>query len=264
MKKISHLVVHYSATYSDQDFGVKDIDKMHKKRGWKGVGYHYVIRRKGKVEKGRPDNQVGAHVGGQNRGKLGICWIGGLERSSGPNVGIDNRTMAQKAALARLIASLLVAHPGAKVVGHRDLAATQCPAFDVGAWWTSVNVSVAPQKPVQPLVPAQAGMMVAAEPETQPTAPAGPKHGANLLKSRTMQGAVASEAAGSALVVDSTTELASAAQQAEASISAGTVFSLVIGLIIMFGAGFAIYARWDDGGRPLPGFIERRLNRSET
>jgi hypothetical protein len=89
------------------------------------------------------------------------------------------------------------------------------------------------------------------------------KHGKNLIKSRTMQGAVASEAAGSALVVDSSTELAGAAQQAEASISAGTVFSLVIGLIIMFGAGFAIYARWDDAGRPLPGFIERRLKKKE-
>jgi lysozyme len=99
----------------------------------------------------------------------------------------------------------------------------------------------------------------AVEPVTAP--PTGPKHGKTLIKSRTMQGAVASEAAGSALVVDSTTELASAAQQAEQSISAGTVFSLVIGLIIMFGAGFAIYARWDDGGRPLPGFIERRLRK---
>jgi len=119
-----------------------------------------------------------------------------------------------------------------------------------------------PQEPVQPQKPVMAGM-VPVEAETPASEPRRPtKHGKTLIKSRTMQGAVASEMAGSAVVIDSTTELASAAQQAEQSISAGTVFSLVIGLIIMFGAGFAIYARWDDGGRPLPGFIERRLRKA--
>ena len=55
MSNITHIVLHYSATFEDQNLTVKDIDAMHKKRGWKGVGYHYVIRRDGVVEKGRPE-----------------------------------------------------------------------------------------------------------------------------------------------------------------------------------------------------------------
>lgn len=136
---IKYIVLHYSATYPDQDLGVADIDRMHKARGWAGVGYHYVIKRDGTVQKGRPDTTVGAHVSGHNTGSLGICCIGGIERSTGPNVGVDNRTEAQKAATIRVVRDLLNQHPGAQVVGHRDLSPTQCPGFDVRNWWAAVN-----------------------------------------------------------------------------------------------------------------------------
>jgi N-acetylmuramoyl-L-alanine amidase len=144
MKRITHIVVHYSATYGDQNLSAADIDKMHKARGWSGIGYHYFIRRDGTVEKGRPDTKVGAHVGGQNSGKLGICWAGGVDRATGPSKGVDNRTPEQTESLVRLIRELLKKHRGAKVVGHRDLAATQCPGFDVPVWWARVQKKKAP------------------------------------------------------------------------------------------------------------------------
>lgn len=137
--KITHIVVHYSATYEDQNVTAADIDRMHKARGWKMIGYHWFIRRDGTVEPGRPESMVGAHVGGQNTGKIGVCWAGGLNRASGPDVGVDNRTDAQKEALIALIRDLLKRYPGAQVVGHRDLAATQCPGFDVRSWWAGVR-----------------------------------------------------------------------------------------------------------------------------
>lgn len=153
MAKITHIVLHYSATYEDQNLTVKDIDKMHRARGWKMVGYHYVIRRDGVVEEGRPENRTGAHVGGQNTGKIGICCIGGINRATGPNVGVDNRTPAQIRAQIKLIRDLLKRYPGAKVVGHRDLAATQCPGFDVVPWWEKVQKAAEPSpvqsKPIQ-------------------------------------------------------------------------------------------------------------------
>lgn len=158
MTKITHIVVHYSATYADQNLTVKDIDKMHRDRGWQMVGYHYVIRRDGVIERGRPETMVGAHVGGQNTGKIGICCIGGLDRATGPNKGVDNRTPEQVDSLVRLIRDLLKRYPGAKVVGHRDLAATQCPGFDVQAWWTKVQKKGAPaEKPADPKAPAKTG-----------------------------------------------------------------------------------------------------------
>ncbi|RJL13680.1 N-acetylmuramoyl-L-alanine amidase [Paracoccus siganidrum] len=136
---VRYIVLHYSATYADQDLGVADIRKMHLARGFRDVGYHYVIKRDGTVEKGRPDSVTGAHVASHNTGTIGICCIGGLERATGPNVGVDNRTDAQKAATIRLVRDLLARHPGAQVVGHRDLGPTQCPGFDVRSWWASVD-----------------------------------------------------------------------------------------------------------------------------
>lgn len=138
---IKYIVLHYSATYPDQDLGEPDIRKMHLARGFSTTGYHYVIKRDGTVQKGRADSVTGAHVKGYNTGSLGICCIGGIERSTGPNVGVDNRTDAQKAATIKLVKELLAKHPAAQVVGHRDLGPTQCPGFDVRPWWASVQAA---------------------------------------------------------------------------------------------------------------------------
>ncbi|HVL71236.1 MAG TPA: D-Ala-D-Ala carboxypeptidase family metallohydrolase [Beijerinckiaceae bacterium] len=70
----------------------------------------------------------------------------------------------------------------------------------------------------------------------------------NLSTSRTAAGTGAAAAGGAAIVVDAATEL----QKAEGHLSAGTVFGLLVGGLIVLGALWALYARWDDAGRPLP------------
>jgi len=150
---IRFIVVHYSATPRGRPVTVEEIDGWHKARGWKGIGYHYVIYLDGSVHKGRPDNVVGAHVANHNTGALGICWIGGTVDGK----SADTRTPAQTASLIALIKRLLAEHPGAKVVGHRDMpgAATECPGFDVIPWWASVvNAPAAPApRPTAPSPP---------------------------------------------------------------------------------------------------------------
>jgi N-acetyl-anhydromuramyl-L-alanine amidase AmpD len=138
---IKQIVLHYSATYPDQDIDIRDIDQWHKAKGWKGVGYHYVIKRDGMIERGRKEDERGAHVGGQNANKIGICVIGGLDRKTGREVGVDNRTDAQIRAQIALIRELLTRYPDAEVVGHKDLAPTQCPGYDVRSWWAEMNAS---------------------------------------------------------------------------------------------------------------------------
>lgn len=153
-QKVTHIVVHYTATFADQNITRDDVAKMHKARGWRDIGYHWFIRRDGTVEEGRPESRVGAHVGGQNTGKIGICCAGGLDRATGPNKGVDNRTPAQIDAQIKLIRECLKRHPGAKVVGHRDLAPTQCPGFDVQSWWAQVQKKKQPTpRPVEPDAP---------------------------------------------------------------------------------------------------------------
>ena len=51
----------------DQTSSAAQIDTWHRKQGWKfGIGYHYVIRRNGEIEPGRPEWMVGAHCVNHN------------------------------------------------------------------------------------------------------------------------------------------------------------------------------------------------------
>ena len=65
------IVVHCSATKEGQDFDVKDIRRMHLQRGFRDVGYHFVITLDGKIQKGRDPFKVGAHVRGFNQDSIG-------------------------------------------------------------------------------------------------------------------------------------------------------------------------------------------------
>lgn len=139
-KNVKYIVIHYTATAFESDFSAADIDAMHKQRGWSGIGYHKCIRKSGLVEDGRPLRKRGAHVKGHNHHSVGICYEGGVYADD-PDTGLDTRTDAQKESMERVIRDMLDRYPGAKVVGHRDMpdAATQCPGFDVAAWWAEVQ-----------------------------------------------------------------------------------------------------------------------------
>lgn len=135
IRSVDFIVIHCAATRPSQDIGAKEIRRWHKERGWFDIGYHYVIRRDGDVEKGRPDDRPGAHARGFNERSLGICWVGGVaEDGKTPE---DNRTPEQIEALATLLDQLTGLYPEAEVLGHRDLPNVKkaCPSFDVRSWW---------------------------------------------------------------------------------------------------------------------------------
>lgn len=116
LQQVEYLVVHHS---DSRDVSIEEIDRWHKGNGWTGVGYHYVIRANGAVEKGRPDNKQGAHVLGHNHHSIGIVLTG--------NFMTGTPTQDQMNVLVELLAILKGRHPNAKVARHRDLMATSCP-----------------------------------------------------------------------------------------------------------------------------------------
>lgn len=134
MRAITLIVIHYSAVRPGQQRSAKDIDKWHKERKdrhgnpWKGIGYHFVIRRDGTVENGRPIEEAGAHCEGHNSHSIGICYEGGLDEHG---ESADTRTPQQKAALRGMLTELHRLFPKALIVGHKDLKPTKCPGFDV-------------------------------------------------------------------------------------------------------------------------------------
>ena len=138
MEEIKYIVIHASATKPSMDIGADEIRRWHLQKGWFDIGYHYVIRRDGLVEKGRDDDRPGAHVRGVNQCSLGICLIGGISERNGD--AENNYTEEQMATLERLVVCLKVKHKKSLVVGHRDFPGVKkaCPCFDAIEWYDDI------------------------------------------------------------------------------------------------------------------------------
>ncbi|MBX2837365.1 MAG: N-acetylmuramoyl-L-alanine amidase [Gammaproteobacteria bacterium] len=127
---IRYLVVHCSDTPDEENLTARDIHAMHQGFGWHGIGYHRLIQRSGKIEHGRPDFWIGAHVYGHNEETLGVCLIG---RSQFTDEQFDS--------LEQVLSRWLSEYPEAEVVGHRDFSYTDktCPNFDAKKWWQTLG-----------------------------------------------------------------------------------------------------------------------------
>jgi len=129
MRIITLLIVHCSAVRPGQRSSAKDINGWHREKGWNGIGYHYVVRRDGSIELGRPLEEIGAHCVGHNSHSIGICYEGGLNELGEE---ADTRTPEQKVALRKLLEELHQQFPKAMIVGHHDLnPGKKCPCYDV-------------------------------------------------------------------------------------------------------------------------------------
>ncbi len=129
MRKITEIIIHCSATIEGKDCTVADIDRWHRARGFRKIGYHYVIYRDGSIHAGRPICETGAHCAGHNAHSIGICYIGGLAKDG--RTPKDTRTPEQREAMRSLIKQLKQKFPEASIHGHREFAPKACPCFRV-------------------------------------------------------------------------------------------------------------------------------------
>lgn len=135
------IVVHCADTPESMDIGAAEIDKWHRDKGWSAIGYAFVIRRDGTIEKGRDldndgdsTNETGAHAAGFNAQSIGICLVGGK-----PGF---NFTDNQMSSLRFLIDSLTTKFYGIDLIGHCDLPGVtkSCPCFDTKHWYLTNEV----------------------------------------------------------------------------------------------------------------------------
>ena len=127
------IFVHCSATKPEMDIGVETIRMWHKQQGWLDVGYHFIIKRDGTVEEGRPVNVVGSHVKDWNSKSVGVCLVGGINAKGQFEA---NFTPAQMNSLRNKLEELMSKYPNAVLMAHHSVAAKACPSFDVKRWWT--------------------------------------------------------------------------------------------------------------------------------
>jgi hypothetical protein len=131
MRDIAKIVVHCSDSPDERDIGLEEINIWHSTR-WSGIwsngrriycGYHYIIRRNGIVEMGRPEAFAGAHVHGHNQNSVGICWVGRREL-----------TDQQRASLLMLVGEVMDRYGlnVRDVLGHSELnKAKTCPNINM-------------------------------------------------------------------------------------------------------------------------------------
>ena len=127
MRTINEIIIHCSATKEGNKISAATIDRWHKDRGWRCIGYHYVVRIDGSIEYGRPVQDIGANVKGKNKHSIGVCYIGGLDADMEPK---DTRTPEQKEALLAVLRTLKAMYPEAIIYSHNEFANKACPSFD--------------------------------------------------------------------------------------------------------------------------------------
>ena len=140
MRSISEIIIHCADTPAGRDNTVADITAWHKDRGFRTIGYHYVIYRDGSIHTGRPVQEIGAHCKGHNAHSIGICYIGG--KSADGKRHEDTRTPEQKEAMLSLLRQLKAQYPNATVYGHRDFSSKPCPCFDARSEYKSLAVAL--------------------------------------------------------------------------------------------------------------------------
>tara|TARA_R100001480_G_scaffold15213_2_gene24170 strand:+ start:188 stop:601 length:414 start_codon:yes stop_codon:yes gene_type:complete len=126
-KETKYIVIHCADTPADMDIGVETIRKWHvEERGWDDVGYHYIIKRDGKIEPGRDVKVQAAHARAVNSNSVGICLVG---RG-------DNFTEDQFFGLHNLINTLNSMYDNLEIIGHSDVEPKKphCPGFNVKEW----------------------------------------------------------------------------------------------------------------------------------
>lgn len=155
-RDITTLVVRWTKTYTNQAMDAYDLHAEHtasliklygaaeflKDRESAGIQYHYVIRRDGVIQRGRPlELKVKDETGGDKNvvnHSVQIAFVGGYNGVSGtPNARLtaDSYTPSQWEAYDSFLDAWYSAYPGGQVLGQNDIVPESSgPGFDVGLY----------------------------------------------------------------------------------------------------------------------------------
>jgi hypothetical protein len=120
----------FDGSLADSILVLQNVQRNHvENRKYGDIGYHFLIDAAGRVFRGRGLEYQGAHAGGVNNVRnIGVCLLGNFEHTS--------PSAPAMAALAGLLTDLRREHriPRARVVGHGELKATECPGASLARW----------------------------------------------------------------------------------------------------------------------------------
>lgn len=155
MRDLKTLVIHCSATREGAWFDETDIEAWHSRRfkkiGGKHIGYHILIYLDGTIVQTKGFEYIGQHVSGANSNTIGLCYIGGLDKSG---YSKDTRTRVQMLAMEKSAREIKRMYPNIEIKGHRDYSPDlnsdgiiepfeflkDCPCFDVSEWLETIKL----------------------------------------------------------------------------------------------------------------------------
>lgn len=151
---VKWLVIHHSA--GPHDATPDNIASIHKARGWGGVGYHFIIDRKGVVYYVGDLGTSRANVLNKNDFVIGVCIIGDFTKHLPSDAQIRSAHEICKFVLFDLKSQFPNLRGWDSLVGHKDLQATACPGTSweepIGGMRTRIinNISYTPQPTPSP------------------------------------------------------------------------------------------------------------------
>jgi N-acetylmuramoyl-L-alanine amidase len=140
-REVTELVLHWSEHFLDQSHaGAEEVHERAITLNQDGIGYHYVVKKNGQIERGRPVYIEGRHTDNHDKYSIGVVFIGGLnsystEKKEYWKYGKESLTTAQMKTLDIIVKSYYAIWPGCSVFGHNDIEHwAQDPGFDVGGY----------------------------------------------------------------------------------------------------------------------------------
>lgn len=138
-RDISEFVVHWTETFKNQNLTAEDIHEWHIGKGYTGIGYHYIITRDGKLQRGRPLNLIGDHASefNHNRYSIGIAFVGGFNCATGTKnpqrfLSAESFTTAQHNTFEMFCEAFYTVIPAGQAWGHNDVSQSNTdPGFNV-------------------------------------------------------------------------------------------------------------------------------------
>ena len=118
----NRIIIHHTGG-ADIDAYAEQIHQWHLDADYAGIGYHFVIRKNGDIERGRPIWAVGSHAYGANYDSIGIHLSGDFTYNSPTSEQIESLALL----IANLCAEYHISIDRKHIIGHRETIATDCP-----------------------------------------------------------------------------------------------------------------------------------------
>ena len=152
-RPVTTIVAHWTRTYSDQDWDAAQIHKNHidmaiaraadgiinQNTTDGGLQYHYIFRRDGTIQRGRPIGLVTEDASFKDN-TIHVAFVAGYNCPSGTEnkevfLSSNSITRNQWTTFEKFCEAFFKIYPGGQVLSHREVDPQDtCPGFDASAW----------------------------------------------------------------------------------------------------------------------------------